>query len=234
MTKNARRGAAAGICILAIVLAAVWSFVGSSFIGEFAKRHLSREVPLSQAIGPRPDAYDDAAKPYNGILVISLVLATGTSAAAIVLAPRSDFRVRGIAYAIFLAIILPATVYNYDQGDIVLKPGLQAGLNLILKFLAATVSLWLSGSRGDGPDQKVLKMMSLFLMVGAGVMAPGILTLLWALNRIGLLGLAESRKFELKDITGLAGVGSAIISWLNYRRDRVSATPVEPSRIILP
>ncbi|ALJ01707.1 hypothetical protein DC20_21910 (plasmid) [Rufibacter tibetensis] len=231
MSPIRRRLLAVLIAAITVIIALIWMEMFGKTIFVFAWEHLSQDVPLSKAGGPRPDTYDVSAHNYYLFFGVALVLVTGGSAALIVLVPKSNFTHRAWIYFAFLVVILPATFYNYRQGDVVLDASLQAGLNLVLIFLATTIAIWLSYAPAPALDTKVLKYITLMLLLLAGVFVPTIFSVIWLFYKAGLLSLDKSREISFQSITGLASVASALIAWLNYRRDK-KTLEVEKPKII--
>lgn len=232
MTLTTRRLVAVIVAVVTLIIAAAWLLYAGNALYWYAWANLAQNVPLSQAGGPRPDAWDQGAHPYYLISSAALLLATGGSAALLILLPRPSFRHRAWIYLFFLSIILPATWYNYGQKDVVLRASLQAGLNCIVIFLSATTALWLSSAPASAPDAKVLKYLSLTLLLLAGVFVPGIFSVIWLFYAAGLITEEQSRQITFAHITGLASVASALIAWLNYSRDRRS-DEAEKSAILI-
>jgi len=237
MSIRMRRILAAAVGVTTTIAAFAWAWLAQKALYSYAWRNLARDVPLSEAGAPRPDAWDQLAHPYYRILVLSLLIAAGASTALIILTPRPEFRKRGLIYLIFLAIVLPATWYNYAQGDIVLPAKLQFLLNLVLIFLAATIVIWLSGTRATSPDQNVLKYLSLILLLFAGVCVPMLFSGTWLLYAARILTPSErpeEAQIKWSHITALGSLGSIAIAWLSYRRDKKSISSEVPKRIITP
>ena len=128
----------------------------------------------------------------------------------------------------FLAVLLPASWYNYGQKDIVLSTQLQVLLNCAVIILSATVSNWLSDAPATAPDIKVLKYFALSLLLLAGVLVPGIFTVVWLFVAGGLLTVEQSQEISFANIAALSSVVSALLSWLVFARDRKKADAVEP------
>jgi hypothetical protein len=237
VTSLTNRRIAAGLSgLVATVFAAVWTFVAERQIHVYAAIHLAQNIPLSQSKGPRPDAYDDRAKLAYIILIAAMILAAGTSISLRVLTPRAGWSTRAAGYFIILLVLLPLTLYNYTQDDLVLSKGVQAALNLVLIFLAVAMAWWLAKFEVSALDGRVLKIMSLTLIVGSGVLVPVFFTSLWALNQAGILSLEQTKHVEFGQIAGLSGLGSLVISWLNYRRERrkeKQSAEAAASRIVL-
>jgi len=132
-----------------------------------------------------------------------------------------------------MAIVLPASFYNYDQGDNVLPAFAQLTVNLVLIFLAATTALWLSSSRPTAPDSQVLKYLSLALLLLGGVFVPAFFTLIWILWKVGLLTREATTQITFQHITGLSAVVSCVVAWLTYRRELRKAESAD-RRIVSP
>lgn len=211
-----RRTLAGTVGIITLVIVGLWSVFGSLVISGYVDLHLALGVPLSQAGGPRPDSYDASAHSFYTLLINSLLLCAGATSALMVLVPRQTFRARAFVYLMFLAVLLPASTYNYTQGDHVLPAVFQAGLNLIVIFLGATIALSLATFEAKEPDVRVLKYMCMVLVLFGAVLVPGLFTLLWAMWRVGLIG---ETTLGWAQLTGTGGLASAIIAWLNYRRE---------------
>jgi hypothetical protein len=232
MATVKRRAVALTIGLATVLVAGLWTMIGGEILHRYASANLSQNVPLSQAAGPRPDAWDQGAHLYYIASSVSLLLAAGASASLLVLMPGSDFRKRAWIYCAFLAIVLPAIWYNYGQRDIVLRGSLQVALNGVLIFLASTTALWLSNATWDAPDARVLKYLSLTLLLLGGVFVPSIFSAVWLFHAAGLLTIEQSREITFQHITGLASVLSAVTAWLNYTRDRRKAEVHESTIVI--
>lgn len=232
MTIRKRRLTAIAIAVIAICLAGAWTLFGGEALYRYALAHLAQNVPLSRAGGPRPDAWDQAAQSYYLISTAALIIAAGGSAALLVLVPKAGFRRRALIYCLFLAVVLPATWYNYGQRDVVLRPSLQAGLNVSLMFLSTTIALWLSKAPAAEIDVRVLKGLSLACILLGGVFVPGLFTVVWLLVTAGALTLEQSRQVTFQHITGLASVVSAVLAVLGYVRDRRKVEAQEPDLVI--
>jgi hypothetical protein len=217
MRVAVRRILAVVIGAVTALLVALWTIIGSLVIRGYVWANLALDVPLSQADGPRPDSYDQAAHPFYGLLVGALLVATGITTALLVLIPRRDFRVRAAVYLIFMAVILPASLYNYSQRDAVLPALYQVGLNLVVVFLGATIAFSISMVKAESPDTRVLKMMSIGLVLFGAVLVPAFFSLIWGVWRSGLV--QEVPKFKWSELSGLGGLASAaIVGWLHYRQ----------------
>ncbi len=232
MTILQRRLIAALIALLAICLALAWTLFGGEALYRYALVHLAQHVPLSHAGGPRPDAWDQAAQPYYLISMAALIIAAGGSAALLVLVPNTGFRRRALIYCLFLAVVLPATWYNFGQKDVVLRPGLQAGLNISLIFLSTTIALWLSKAPAAELDVRVLKGIVLACLLLGGVFVPGLFTVVWLLVAAGALTVEQSQQVTFEHITGLASVVSAVLAVLGYVRDRRKTEAQKPDIVI--
>ena len=119
----------------------------------------------------------------------------------------------------FIAVLLPASLYNYSQNDHIFPAHGQVILNLILIFLAATIALWLASFKPNAPDTQVLKSLALSLLLLGGVLVPAIFSLVWFFWAIGLLTKAQADQITFGHITGLSAAISCVITWLNYRRE---------------
>lgn len=227
-----RRLIAIFIALIVTVIAAVWTMFGGEIIYRFAWEHLAQNVPLSQAGGPRPDAWDRGAHPYYLLCNAALIVAAGGSTALVVLVPQRSFRRRALIYCLFLAVILPATWYNFGQGDVVLRASLQAALNIGLIFLSLTIALWLTKAPAAELDVRVLKGLFLACLLLGGVFVPGLFTIVWALTTAGALTIEQSRQVTFQYITGLASIMSTVLAILNYVRDGRKAN-AEKSPIII-
>jgi len=234
MHIRTRRISAALIAVATVLVVGLWTMLGGMVIERYVAGHLAIDVPLSQAQGPRPDSYDRVAQPFYVALVGALILAAGCASALAVLIPRWTFRTRTVAYALFLAVLLPASWYNYNQNDTVLPAAYQVGSNLGMIFLGSCVALWLDDLKATAPDTRVLKTLGLVLVLFGAVCVPGLFTLLWVLWRFKVV--ENPVKLEWSHLTALGGVLSAIIGWLKYRREtRTEATAATPaSRIVIP
>lgn len=219
ISMRSRRVFGLAACIITLIAVAIWSLVGEHFLYRFALEHLAQSVPLSKAGGPRPDGWDQAAFRYYWLCIGALVLATGFSVALLVLIPRPAFRQRAWMYLSFLAVLLPATMYNYGQGDVVLRAPVQFCLNLLLIFLASTTWLWLNKAPATVADTVVLKHLSLGLILLGGVLIPAIFSVVWAFFAVGLLSKLQTKEITFAHITGLASILSVVIAWLNYKKD---------------
>ena len=216
-----------------LVLLAVWALFGANALEYFFYFRWDVGGPLSQAPGPRPNSYDPVSQNVYLLAIGAILLATGGSVSLLVMLPRSGFRVRAWVYLTFLIILLPMSVYNYGQRDHVFPTYAQAGLNMLLIFLAGTTAMWLASARAEVPDTKVLKFLSLSLLLFGGVFVPGLFTALWFLQAVGMLSVKQTEEVGFQQIAGLSGVLSAIVAWLNYRKGQQS-TPVTPAKIVRP
>jgi hypothetical protein len=115
-----RRIGAVVIALLTVVAAAVWTYWAEDWLHDFARWHLDQSGPLSKAGAPRIDSYDPRAQIYYELLIGALIFALGGVAALLVLVRRPNFRHRAWIYVGFMLIVLPASLYNFSQGDIVL------------------------------------------------------------------------------------------------------------------
>jgi hypothetical protein len=229
MTTRTRRFVAAGVALAAIVCALIWTVTLSQLLEVYAREYLNQKIPISQAGGGRPDAFQSSAHVYYAIIIGGLILAAGASAALLVLVADRSFRTRAWIYVAFLALVLPASLYNYTQDDIVLPYPVQAGLNLAVAFLSATIAFWYGGRRCDGYDARVIQGLTIALLVMGGVLVPVFATTLWALNQIGWFDRKELQQITYAHLTGTAAVASAVIAWLNHRRELRNAAPVPVS-----
>jgi hypothetical protein len=220
-----RRVLAAIIAVTAIILLTRWSLSTSDAIFKFVWRRLALDVPLSQAGGGRPDAWDQAAQTYYVVLSGAVLVATGGAAALLVLVPSGSFRARGWIYLVFLMILLPASWYNFNQGDNVLPTIYQLGLDLIIIFLGAVVALWLAKAPANAPDVRVLKTMSLALIWFGAVFAPTFFVVIWLLWWGGILSKTQAKAITWQEITEASGLASAAVAWLTYRREIEKDSP---------
>jgi hypothetical protein len=194
-----------------------------------------RNVPISQAGEPRPDAYDRTAHLYYELLIGALILATGGLTMLLVLVHRPTFRHRAWIYLGFMLIVLPATLYNFSQADTVLAPTYQFMLNWITIFLIATVAIWIGTLPVEAIDLRVVKTMCVFFLWLVCVVLI-LFNFVWFVNWSQLISLEEARKVTWGTLTGFAGVASAIIAALNYRREmrKAASPPASQSSIIVP
>jgi hypothetical protein len=204
------------IGVVSTILAAFWAFVGSTRIASFAIQHLGQNVPITKG-GPRPDSY--ANQIFYVCFMCALLLATGFTAALLVLQSRGGFRTRIIIYFVLLAILLPVSLYNYTQNDIVLKPKIQLGLDLMLIFISATLAMSLSRVAVSADDGRVLKAMTYGLLMFGGVLVPTLFVLIWVLVALNVISRDSSTHITIAELAGLSAVGSVIIAWLKYRRE---------------
>lgn len=215
MTMMLRRILAAIAALVTMIVLSAWGLWGGSILAHYVFFHVTPNAPLSAVDSPRPSS-----DPLTfWIICGALLLVSGIATALLVLTPRPKFRTRGIIYLLFFAVILPASAYNYDQGDAVMGAPLQVGLNLVLIFLASTVSQWMSTASPTEPDVRTLKYLGIFLLLAAGVLIPGLFTTLWALWRIHLLKHVVLDSLSPGALSSVAAVASAVISWLNYKRE---------------
>jgi hypothetical protein len=220
MGPATRRFVAALLAILAAVISIVWTLAMRVKLYTYAWSELALNVPLTQARGPRPDAWDQSAHPYYWILAAALLIATAAAVALVVLVPNRGFRLRALIYCVFLAVILPATWYNYNQGDIVLPAHYQVALNVLLILLSSITAFWISQAPVSAPDIRVVKYLCLTLLLLGGVLVPALFSTVWLFYVAGLLTLAQTREISFSQITGLASVASAVVAWLAYLRDK--------------
>ena len=236
MSAFSRRILAAVGGLVTIVIAAWWTLIAGSAISRYVWGHLALNVPLSQAKGPRPDVNDDSAQLVYLALVAAIIMALGASVSLKILTPRAGWNTRVAGYGIVLLALLPATLYNYFQKDNVLPMGLQVAFNVVLIFLGSVAAWWVAEFRVSAPDGRILKLLVLILLATSAVFVPTFFTLLWGLNQVGILTAKQTRGVEFSHITGAAAIGSLVISWLNYNRERRKEKAAENaanSRIIL-
>jgi hypothetical protein len=232
MSLKTRRILALIVAVVTIVLSTIWMAIGRTVIYMYAWWNLGQEIPLSKGGGARPNTEDLETRLYYFIFLGALLLAGGGAAALMILVPRTSFRHRSWIYFAFLAIVLPATWYNYSQREVVLRASIQAGLNLVLIFLSATTALWLSRAQSRVPDATVLKYISLALLLFGGVFVPSLFSLIWLLYSAGVLTEPQTKEISLGQITGMASIASVVIAWLNYSRDRKVADSEHSSNLI--
>jgi hypothetical protein len=219
MTLRARRALAIFFATLTFFVLTIWTWLGSRYLFGFAWRHLSIGGPVSAAGGGRPDPYDSGAKLCYIALLLSLLVASAAIVAVITLQIAPKFHRRGILYVLLLCLLLPSTAYNYAQNDVVLRPAAQAGLNIVLVFLASTVVLWLAKTNATSPDTQVLKYLALFLISAAGIAVPLFLTTIWFFALIHLITLQQSRTIGMPEVAAVSAVFGTFITFLNYRRE---------------
>jgi hypothetical protein len=216
MRKEVRYVAAAAVALIFILLFAYWTLYASSEVRLYVWRNLAVPMSLSQAGGPRPDAYDRGAHLYYRVVLGALLLGAGGTASLLVLVPRRGFRVRAFIYLAFLAILLPASLYNFSQGDLILATPYQAALNLVIIFLGAAAVPVLVTASSEAHDTRVLKTIVLALILLGAVVVPAFFTILWLLWRSRVI---PKDAVTWGHITGVGTLISVIIAWLNYRRE---------------
>jgi hypothetical protein len=229
MKSIARRFTAAGVALVTIYILAWWGLIGSGILTRYVFFHLTPNLPLSKVGGPHMTVSATVFSIFCG----AILLVSGIAMFLLVVIPRPGFRIRGIIYVLFLAVILPATAYNYDQGDAVVRPPVQVGLNLLLIFLAATVAYWLNGASTTAIDIRVLKHLGVFLLLTVGVIVPGLFTTLWALWSLHVLNHDALQSVTIQSLTSFASVASAIIAWLNYKREVRKEQRQEPTSFVI-
>jgi 4-amino-4-deoxy-L-arabinose transferase-like glycosyltransferase len=197
----------------------LWTWVASDRIAPDASYYLGRNIPLSQAGSPRPDSFDRLAQSYYLLLFGALLLATGVISAVCVLVPDKALRNRFWIYALLLVILLPASWYNFNLYDTVFKPSVQVALNLLIVFLGATTAFWIAGIKSNETDVRVLKIMAVFLLCFGAVFPMTFFTIIWFMEKIGMLTFDETKQIKWQHITAVGGCASAVIAGLNYRRE---------------
>jgi hypothetical protein len=213
-----RRVVAAIVAMLTIVVLLVWTLIANDAITDYAIMHLARNVPLSQASGPRPDAYDRAAHLYYELLIGALLIASGSVVALLILLPSRSFRQRAWLYLGSLLLLLPFSFYNFSQGGIVLAPAYQFGVNFVIVFLGATTAVWIANAPAVEIDERVLKIMCVFLLALV-VCVVSFFNILWLLQKVQILTIDQTKHVTWAHLTSAASVVSAIVAWLNYRRE---------------
>jgi MFS family permease len=195
--------------VVAVVFASIWTYYASGWLLD-ALSVFEVGGPISKAGGPRVDSWDQASRRYYILLMLAPILAIGGIAYCLITEPL--FARRVLVYVAVLAVLLPLNVFNYAQYDTVLSATLQAFLNLVTIFLGAVITLVLLSARVEDIDARVAKAMATILILSAAVLAPGFFTLLWALEKIGILTLATTRAITWQDITAASGVISTVVT----------------------
>lgn len=144
MSSRSRRAAAMATIVLVALASLIWSYYAGDWLFQFAQRYLAQGGPVSRLCGLRPDSYAVDAHPYYAACWIALVGATGVTAGILVAIPQPGFRRRAWMYLAFLAVVLPATLFNYMQGDLDLRRSVQVALNVALIALSAIVAAWVA------------------------------------------------------------------------------------------
>jgi hypothetical protein len=211
------------IGVATMAIAAIYTLVAFVALSNAIDIHMAVGGPISQAGGPRPENYANTGAGLSQsafvlCVVGALVVAAGASASYLVLNPRPKFHARVPIYALFLAIILPASMYNYAQGDTVLPAGYQVALNLGVIFLGSTIVLWLAQTRATAPDTRALKGLVLALLVFGAVLVPATFTVAWAVWRVRRS--AEPPHLPWGGVAELSGIASTVIAWATYRLER--------------
>lgn len=226
-----RRTLATLVAVATCAAALVWWYIGDRLLRGFASYHASIGGPISQAPGPRTDL---SVEPYYWLLG-TLILITGCVAGLGVLMPRIPFRHRAWLYVLVLLVMIPITMLNYDQGDIVLARWAQVGVNLLLIFLATSVVWWLSALPAEAPDAKVLKYMTMTGLVTVGVCVPALFTILWFFVKIRLVTYDQNRAIPVGAVSAISSVIGVVFSWLNYRRENQKGSESDPRKnLVLP
>jgi hypothetical protein len=236
-----RRLVAIAIAVMSLVGGFVWMVVGKLYVERYAWVHGLSDVRLGPDANPQagtgPTTGDmvSEVQTYYIVVMLAVWLAFGLATALIVLTNRRDFRIRMIIYTALLAILMPATYYNFGhaQGDFALRAPYQAALNIILIFLGLTICFGIRRWKPDAPDVKVLKTMIFTLLMFAAICIPTLLTLLWTLWRVNILTREAVDTISFPSLTALAGVVSASITVANYFRDQNSQPPQHEPKIIV-
>jgi hypothetical protein len=226
MSPNLRRGLAAAVAVITMVVLAFWTARGGDWVRDFAFRHhlvglaVGTHADPQAGTGPTLGEIEGATVFYTTLLG-ALVLAGGCAAALLILRTATGFNKRMVIYLALLAAILPASLYNYGhaEGDFALRAKYQVILNLVLMFVGATVCLTFRRWKVEAPDARVLKVMVFVLVLFSAVLTPGFLTFIWFLWRVNILTFPETRSVSRELIGTVAGVVSVVIAYLQYRLD---------------
>lgn len=225
-TRRVRRMLALVTAIAAMAVAVVVMLFGGIFLYFFTPGSLR-----GYRAEPAPMTY--GSNPVVVWLILALVLATSGTAALMVYERRFRYQTRVYIYIVFLVIILPITLFNYNQGEAALGYWPQAVLDISLLFLGAAVAGWLASVPVSAPDARVLKALTLFFLLGSTVCIPGLFFILWTLNQVQFLTVAQTESIGWQGLTGLGSVISAVFAWLNYRRgQQQEATASQGPRIL--
>jgi hypothetical protein len=231
MSNTVRRVLAGAVGLLTIVLFFVWMLFAEWLIKSHVPGRFTIVVSQVPQFGcPRNVSRISEAQTlfYYDVLIGALLVASGATAALLILKGGLNLRYRLWVYLGLLAIILPASLFNYSHGDEVLRAPYQAALNLVLIFLGASICWWLSSWKPDATDARVMRVMIFALLVFSAVLTPALFTLLWAMFRFGWVPLNALCKIEIDQITGFAAVISTVVTVLEYRNDRRRAAHAVP------
>ncbi|OCO98980.1 MULTISPECIES: hypothetical protein [unclassified Ensifer] len=224
---------AVGVCLaLATALLAVWWMIeAGTFISRYiAFSHLNQGGPLSQATGPRPDAYDRAAYPFYLVLLLAPII--GAAGFAYCLLFDFALKTRSFVYAVVLAILLPLNLFNYGQGDVVLGAPLQAVVNMATIFCGLVIVAVTWTMDVSAVDARIAKALAIVLILASAVLAPALYTAVWAMYAIGMIDKSAADQVTWQHITAVAGIASSVITILKFLYDvRKDARALEtPSR----
>ncbi|MCC9167979.1 hypothetical protein [Pontibacter harenae] len=223
-----RKALATLIGIVSIIACFVWMVYGGILSEELAWRFglidlaVGPDANKDAGTGPMPARVPDEVKSYYLVVLGALLLASGCSAALLVLKGHRRFQLRLGIYLGFLVILLPAAFFNYfhGSGDLALEAKYQVIFNLILVFLGATICLTISSWKADAPDTKVLKVMIFTLLLFSAVLVPSLFTLLWILWSFGGMSLEQVQLVSLDTVIKTAGVISPVVTLLKYFQEQ--------------
>lgn len=202
------------------IVALFWSHIGA----EYALKIFQHVHDVASVIGPNA-MYKSFGDVYVLYAKYGLCLATGLSFAMMMWDRRLPAKRVTAVYWIFLAVALPLTLLNYEQGDILVSRMKQALVDVVIVFLSAVCALNLAAIKPASIPARVLQILTLFFIAFQGIFVPAIFAILWSLNWQRAISLADSRSFTPGWVSAAAAIGSLAMSILQFRRTKPTEMP---------
>lgn len=200
--------------IIFFLILFIWELLGAGFaetIGEFL---------FSESISKKLNGWE-----YDSGIVANfyffLTIAFELSIALLLVFILWDFkdkqRQRLLIYFPFLFVILAITSYNYSHADMLIKPGIQGPMNLVLIFLSSVFVVWLYKLKTKSNDLRILKYIFLVLLSLVGVLLPGYFTLIFMFKKLGIGDFEPN----LAVVTTICTLISTYIAFKKYKIDEL-------------
>jgi hypothetical protein len=205
--------------VLFLIFAIIIAVIGHGAIAELAIL-LTPDNPIVPRF-VKPGKTGDV---YHLIYMLGLCVTSGFAVTYLLWERRPSYFRRRVVYIAFLMLILPMSMYNYFHFDIIIRPSAQAIINLLIIFLGTVLAVDTYKIEAIQLDAKVLKWLVLFLLLFFSVLIPGLFSLLWILEALHVISYRTVRSMDLNVVSVIAGVVSAIIAVLSYKKEGMNET----------